>query len=182
MYYNFPNSLQRVEAVSEKEAAAKFFKQHPAKDYITVMSGFLKESFFNWKDFECSNLSVAIEELEYLEQENEVFYSVEAFRKYAQFEGDADRREFWHFFVFNLILFCLIGIIEKLMGTSPFASIFSFTTLFTVFVTIPFFAVTVRRLHDIGKTGWFSLLWFLPVFGTIFLLFWMAKPGSSIEK
>ena len=74
--------------------------------------------------------------------------------KYANFSGRASRSEFWYFALFALIVY-IISIVLV------FSVSFSFIYLFSVFIfamILPTLAVTVRRLHDINKSGWFILL------------------------
>ncbi len=84
------------------------------------------------------------------------------FSKYVDFSGKASRSEFWWFF-----LFCLI--VDFVLGITVFASFLSLV------LVLPQLAVGARRLHDIGKSGWWQLLAFIPVIGIIILIIWWAK-------
>ena len=75
------------------------------------------------------------------------------FSKYATFSGRARRSEFWYFFLFNVLVSLVLSII-------PFLSILSF--IWALGVLVPTLAVTVRRFHDIGKSGWYYLLFLIP--------------------
>ena len=75
------------------------------------------------------------------------------FSKYATFSGRARRSEFWYFFLLN----ALVGIVLSLI---PVISFLSF--IWTLGVFIPFLAVTARRFHDIGKSGWYYLVPAIP--------------------
>ena len=75
------------------------------------------------------------------------------FSKYATFSGRARRSEFWYFFLFNLVVSLVLGLI-------PVLDILSF--IWALGVLIPTLAVTVRRFHDIGKSGWNYLLFLIP--------------------
>ena len=95
------------------------------------------------------------------------------FRKYFVFGGRARRSEFWYFMLFCLIAGIILGILDGVLfgaGSSavsggaasalsggPLGNIFSLATFF------PSIAVTSRRLHDIDKSGWFQLVWILPL-------------------
>jgi uncharacterized membrane protein YhaH (DUF805 family) len=94
-----------------------------------------------------------------------------ALRKYATFEGRARRMEFWGFTLFQIIIGVVVGSIPVLgMILGPIVGLALF---------VPDIAVTVRRLHDIGKSG-FNFFWiFLPVIGWIMLLIWCAKAGNA---
>ncbi len=92
----------------------------------------------------------------------------QCFQKYADFNGRASKSEYWWFF-----LFCFAGamIIEFIAGSLSLA--FSLITL------LPSLAVGARRLHDINKSGWFQLIWFIPVLGWIFMIYLLIQAGDS---
>lgn len=75
------------------------------------------------------------------------------FTKYATFSGRARRSEFWYFMLFNFLVSLVLSLI-------PFLSILS--SLWALAVLIPTLAVTVRRFHDIGKSGWKYLYFLIP--------------------
>lgn len=87
------------------------------------------------------------------------------FVNYANLKGCASRTEFWWWFVFTLVLTAALrGLSHNL------AAVFSFATF------LPSISVTARRLHDIDRSGWWQLLYFLPVVGWIVLIFFCAEP------
>ncbi|MCA0450073.1 MAG: DUF805 domain-containing protein [Proteobacteria bacterium] len=97
-----------------------------------------------------------------------------AFSKYATFEGRARRLEFWAFSTLNVFIAAFLGVIENSPdGVSRLAS------LFWLFILLPSIAVAVRRLHDIGRTGWWWLIWFIPVIGWIVLIIFYATKGDA---
>ncbi len=99
----------------------------------------------------------------------------EAYRKYAAFSGRARRKEFWSFILFNIILWVVVINFFDLIGraeTDIFIPVLALANL------LPWLAVSVRRMHDIGKSGWFLLITFIP-FGNIFILFSLASEGSK---
>lgn len=93
-------------------------------------------------------------------------------RKYTDFSGRARRKEYWLFVLINLIFSYIATVIDFLfMGLS--GGIYAVTALsfiYSLFVFIPSLAVTVRRLHDIGKSGWMMLISLIPIIGGIWLL------------
>ena len=100
---------------------------------------------------------------------------LEVLRKYAVFSGRARRMEYWMFFLFNLIISFLLGIFDGIMGTfSPEAGLGLLGGLYSLAVLIPSIAVTIRRLHDTGRTGWWFLIIFIPLIGAIVLLVFMV--------
>ncbi|NCD72310.1 DUF805 domain-containing protein [Mucilaginibacter agri] len=86
-------------------------------------------------------------------------------KKYAQFSGRARRKEYWFFVLFNLIIFYALVILATLLGATAAAYIYYLA------VAIPYIAVTVRRMHDVNKSGWYSLI---PIYNLILTL----SPGT----
>jgi uncharacterized membrane protein YhaH (DUF805 family) len=94
-------------------------------------------------------------------------------KKYAVFSGRARRKEYWMFFLFNIIIAFVLGFIEGLLGGQGILG-----GLYTLAVLIPGIAVSVRRLHDIDKSGWWLFIGFIPLIGAIVLLFFMVQDGT----
>ena len=96
-------------------------------------------------------------------------------RNYANFNGRARRKEYWMFILFNFIFACAAAIADNLIGTTFGAIGYGVLYLAYGLVTfIPSFAVGVRRLHDVGKSGWFCLIALIPLIGAIWLLVLMC--------
>jgi uncharacterized membrane protein YhaH (DUF805 family) len=106
-----------------------------------------------------------------------------ALKKYADFSGRARRREYWFFVLFNIIISIVLTICDVFVGTySAAASIGILTGIYTLAVLIPGIAVTVRRLHDTGRSGWWVLIILVPLIGAIVLLIFMvidSQPGTN---
>ena len=101
------------------------------------------------------------------------------FKKYATFEGRAQRSEFWYFCLFCL----LVGIVTlyidiSVLGYSVEEEYTPLNTIAYLAVFIPSISVTARRLHDIGKSGWWMLL-ALTGIGIILLIIWYATEGEK---
>jgi uncharacterized membrane protein YhaH (DUF805 family) len=77
---------------------------------------------------------------------------LEVLKKYAVFSGRARRSEYWYFFLFNI----LIAVALVLLGALIHNTILN--TLYSLAVLIPGIAVGVRRMHDVGKSGWYLLI------------------------
>ncbi|WP_071461514.1 DUF805 domain-containing protein [Bacillus massilinigeriensis] len=92
---------------------------------------------------------------------------IKGFKNYANFKGRARRKEYWMFYLFYMIFLALLATVADITDTTISYVIFGIYFLGTL---IPVFAVNVRRLHDIGKSGWFLLTYYIPIVGTIFLL------------
>lgn len=96
------------------------------------------------------------------------------FAKYANFTGRAPRSEYWFWCLFQFL--ALIGalIVDGILGTDGLLYLLAVLGL-----TIPSLAVAVRRLHDLGKSGWNFLFILIPLVGPILLLVWYCQPGTA---
>ena len=82
-------------------------------------------------------------------------------RKYADFNGRATRAEYWWWVLATVLASFAIGAVDGFINAFAGPYAFSpFSAIFGLAVLLPDLAVTCRRLHDIGKTGWWQLLWF----------------------
>lgn len=108
---------------------------------------------------------------------------VKVLKEYVNLSGRARRKEYWFFVLFNaiftiaaMILDNVIGLTIKDLGYGPFYILYVLATL------LPSIAVSVRRLHDIGKSGLFLLLAFIPCVGGIILLIFDVTAGDVGEN
>ena len=90
-----------------------------------------------------------------------------AFQHYADFKGRARRSEYWWFTLFNIIVTSVISAIVP-----------DYSWIWSLVVLVPGIALVVRRLHDVGKRGWFYLWFFLPLVGGIIILIQMLKDSA----
>jgi uncharacterized membrane protein YhaH (DUF805 family) len=96
--------------------------------------------------------------------------------KYATFSGRARRSEYWWFYLAYVIVSIVASIIDGLLGVTVLTIIVSLGLL------IPTLAVSVRRLHDIGKSGWWLLIGLIPLVGAIILIVFAcqdSQPGTN---
>lgn len=116
-------------------------------------------------------------------------YYLDAFRNYANFTGRARRQQFWMFALFNTIItivlwFFAIG--PLFSGSNAVEDIFTpgyFVYMaYTLAAFIPSLAISVRRLHDIGKSGWYYLVILIPLAGVIWLLVMMCTDSQQEEN
>jgi len=92
-------------------------------------------------------------------------------KQYADFSGRARRTEYWMFALFNVIFLIIAMLIDNVAGLTFGALPYGvFYSIYALAVLIPGLAVAVRRLHDVGKSGWMILIAFIPVIGAIWLL------------
>jgi len=93
--------------------------------------------------------------------------------KYADFNGRASRSEFWWYVLFAIIVAVVLQFVDNvILGFPLLGAIFSLATL------IPGIAVSVRRLHDKDKSGWWLLICLVPVVGAVLLIYWYATEGT----
>jgi uncharacterized membrane protein YhaH (DUF805 family) len=105
---------------------------------------------------------------------------LEVLKKYAVFNGRARRKEYWYFFLFNMLISIVLGIVDVMVGSfDPEAGIGLLGGVYMLAVLIPGIAVTVRRLHDTGRTGWWFLIVFVPLIGAIVLLIFMVLDSEA---
>lgn len=109
-------------------------------------------------------------------------------QNYASFNGRARRSEYWYFVLFNLLFTIFAMILDRLLGltfTSQTGMPFVFGyiyLLYNLIVFIPSLAVAVRRLHDIGKSGWRFLIVLIPLIGGLVLLADFIKDSQQGEN
>ena len=108
---------------------------------------------------------------------------IEALKKYAVFSGRSRRKEYWYFVLFSLIVSLVLSAIDALLGTfSSSTNVGLLGGIYGLAIIIPSIAVSVRRLHDIDRTGWWVLISLVPVIGTIVLLVFAALEGTPGEN
>ncbi len=101
-------------------------------------------------------------------------------QKYADFNGRARRSEFWYFVLFSMLTVIVLGIVDGLLIRLIGFPIL--TPLFVLAQFIPNLAVTVRRLHDTDKSGWWILLSLIPLVGLVVLVFMCMDSTPGINQ
>jgi uncharacterized membrane protein YhaH (DUF805 family) len=108
---------------------------------------------------------------------------LQALKQYAVFKGRARRKEYWFFALFNLIVSAVLTVVDYMTGSLDMElGVGLLSGLYSLAILIPSLAVTVRRLHDTDRTGWWLLIAFIPLIGAIVLLVFMlldSKPGDN---
>ena len=97
-----------------------------------------------------------------------------AIEHYADFEGRSSRPEFWWFHLAHIIVSSTLLI----LGEFHFVFVIAWW-VFVVALFLPSLAVSIRRLHDSGKSGWWFLILFIPFFGWIVFLVFMLLPSDD---
>ena len=108
------------------------------------------------------------------------------FSKYCCFKGRARRAEFWYWVLFEMIVCAvvsfIIGFIGGLTGNDTNTAVSVANSIIELALLLPGLGVAVRRLHDIGKSGWFLLINLIPVVGSIIVLVWNCKDSAAEEN
>lgn len=109
--------------------------------------------------------------------------------KYATFTGRASRSEFWYFFLFQVIVLIAANLLDGAFGTrssftagqgSVYVQSYGYIyALCSLLLLLPTLSVAARRLHDRDKSGWWLLIWLLPLVGEIIFLVWIVQRGTN---
>jgi uncharacterized membrane protein YhaH (DUF805 family) len=110
-------------------------------------------------------------------------YYLLALRRYADFHGRSNRSEYWYFFLFHVIFIIVAILLDNLLAFNfqnlPYGFIY---TAYVLTVLLPGLALSVRRLHDINKSGWYILISLIPLIGSIWLIVLFATKGTEGEN
>ncbi|RLT38066.1 MAG: DUF805 domain-containing protein [Chloroflexi bacterium] len=93
--------------------------------------------------------------------------------KYAVFTGRAGRSEFWYFVLFGALVGVVANVVDNIVGMMLFSSLTNLALL------LPNIGISVRRLHDIGKSWKWFLLIFIPILGWIYLIYLYIQPSGG---
>jgi uncharacterized membrane protein YhaH (DUF805 family) len=100
-------------------------------------------------------------------------------KKYAVFSGRARRMECWMFALISWLAVLAFSMVDVVTGTYHWGtSLGALSTLYSLAVLIPTLAVTVRRLHDTDRSGWWIFLSLIPLLGAIAVLFFLISDGT----
>ncbi len=99
--------------------------------------------------------------------------------KYATFSGRAIRSEYWYFVLFSVLLNIGANIIDTTILGAGMGQFGLFSSFLSIALFIPNIAVTIRRLHDLDKSGWWVFLMLIPMIGFIVLLIWLTMKGTN---
>jgi uncharacterized membrane protein YhaH (DUF805 family) len=111
------------------------------------------------------------------------WYKKVVFENYANFNGRARRSEYWYYTLMNLIIAIVAMIIDNVAGLTfaplPYGWLY---IAYALAVLLPGLAVAVRRLHDVGKSGWFLFIVLIPIIGAIWMLVVLCTDGNHGEN
>lgn len=115
-----------------------------------------------------------------------------AFQRYFDFTGRSSRSEFWYFILFGFLVGSLLSFLDSVMffsselpeaGPLPLHRFYGpLTILFMAGMVIPWLSVSTRRLHDIGRDGWWILFGFVPPIGWLFMMVWLTRDSAPEDN
>jgi uncharacterized membrane protein YhaH (DUF805 family) len=111
-------------------------------------------------------------------------YYLAALKKYAEFSGRARRAEYWYFVLFNFLILIALNVISvALKGVTGLGTLFGIIlSLYALAMIVPGLAVSIRRLHDTNRSGWWLLIDLIPFIGLIVILIFTiedSQPGTN---
>lgn len=122
---------------------------------------------------------------------NVIHCYLDAFRRYADFSGRSTRPQYWWFALVNTAIFvivegALLGRMENVgalrnninSGSGAMSVVASVLLVYAMAALIPSLALSVRRLHDTGRSGWWLFIQFVPLIGPIWLLVLFCLPSE----
>jgi len=97
-------------------------------------------------------------------------------KKYAEFSGRASRKEYWMFFLVNILIMIGFSLVSGVLDSTLIQVL---SVLYILAVLVPSLAVYVRRLHDTNHSAWWILLSLVPVVGGIILLIFLVTDSQA---
>ena len=98
-------------------------------------------------------------------------------QNYCNFSGRASRSEYWWFYLFTCIVSWVVSIVVRLFS-SELSIMYIASMVVGLAFLLPSLGIAVRRLHDIGKSGWWMFISLIPLIGAIILLVWWCKDSQ----
>ena len=99
-------------------------------------------------------------------------YFIGALKKYADFTGRARRQEYWMF----VLIYMIINIVLAVLGMDIISGIVGLALL------VPSISIGARRLHDTGRSGWWQLIYFVPLIGLIIMIIFLAQDSHDANE
>ena len=106
---------------------------------------------------------------------------IKVLKQFSDFETRARRKEYWMFTLFSVIISSILTLIDNNLGTAVNTGSGLLSGIYSLIILVPTLAVGVRRLHDVGKSGWMLLVALIPLIGVIWLLILFCK-DSQLEE
>lgn len=101
---------------------------------------------------------------------------------YFTFSYRSSRSEYWYFILFTFLLALVTSAIDMIVFSYTQQGLFNTgptSVLLQLFLFIPGLSIAVRRLHDIGRSGWWIFIGVIPIIGLIIYIYWLCKKGDA---
>jgi uncharacterized membrane protein YhaH (DUF805 family) len=121
--------------------------------------------------------SVLINTFSKQKEEQGMEWYIKVLQNYVGFQGRARRKEYWMFVVISFVISIILEVLQRALHLGQLL-----TSLYSLAVLLPSIAVSMRRLHDTGRTGWWILIGIIPIIGTIILLVFMFLDSEEGEN
>lgn len=100
-------------------------------------------------------------------------YFIAAFKQFADFSGRTRRKDFWMFILFYWIFYVVLATIDVVIGTMFLA------TIYGLVMFVPTLSIGARRLHDTTRSGWWQLLYLIPIIGLIIMIVFLIQDSHN---
>ncbi|WP_153912585.1 DUF805 domain-containing protein [Shewanella sp. TC10] len=105
---------------------------------------------------------------------------IKVLKNYINFKDRARRKEYWFFVLFNVIAGIILGIVDNMTGTLNQETGYGLLSgIYSLLVFLPALGVSVRRLHDTDRSGWWILIAFIPIIGALILLYFFVSDSQE---
>jgi uncharacterized membrane protein YhaH (DUF805 family) len=101
----------------------------------------------------------------------------DGFDHYTKFDGRASRPAYWWWFLFGILVGIAANIIDAIIGSFGIIS-----GLAGLALLLPGLSVSIRRFHDINRSGWWILIFIVPIVGFVLWLIWFTREGDPGEN
>ena len=109
-------------------------------------------------------------------------YYLEVLKKYTVFSGRARRAEYWMFVLINFIVSAVLFAVDSALGINTDGGVGVLGGIYSLAVLLPSLAVTCRRLHDTGRSGWWMLIAVIPIVGAVILIVFLVQDSDLGEN
>ena len=104
------------------------------------------------------------------------------FQRYSEFSGRSTRAEYWWWFLFSFVAGIISQVVDGVIGTGSEIGFGVVYIVVTLALFIPGLAVCVRRLHDVGKSGWVIFINIIPIVGWVIFFVWLVTDSETDNK